>query len=67
MKILKDFIEEYRDPLTVIGIAIVLGSWLILPLAGFYLYNIPAMDTAFLLTVFWAGVWSVNFLRKKYI
>ncbi len=67
MDALKDFVEKYRDPLTVIGIVTVLGSWLVIPLAGYYMYDIPALDTAFLLTVFWTGVWSVNVLRKRYL
>jgi len=64
---LEKLFEKYRKHLAVIGIAIVLGSWLIIPLAAYYLYNIAALDTAFGLTVFWAGVWSLNVLRQKYL
>lgn len=67
MDAVRDFIEKHRKILTVLGVTTVLGSWLIIPLAGYYLYSIPALDTGFLLTVFWTGVWSVNVLRKKYL
>jgi hypothetical protein len=67
MGVLNNLGKNYRELLTVIGIVIVLGSWLVIPLAGYYLYKIPAIDTAFLLTVFWTGVWSLNVLRKSYI
>lgn len=59
--------ERQRKILGALGIIVVLGSWLVVPIAGKILYDIPSMDTAFLLTMFWAFVWSVNTLRKKYI
>lgn len=64
---LQNLIKKYRKQLAIAGIIIVLGSWLVIPLAAYYMYNIAALDTAFLLTVFWAGVWSLNVLRKKYM
>ena len=59
--------EKQKRVLAAIGITVVLGSWVVIPIAGKILYDIPSMDTAFLLTMFWAFVWSLNTLRKKYI
>jgi len=64
---LQKLMEKYQKQLAIAGIIVVLGSWLVIPLAAYYMYNIAALDTAFLLTVFWAGVWSLNVLRKKYL
>jgi NhaP-type Na+/H+ or K+/H+ antiporter len=60
-------IENHKQAIGVLGIMTVLGSWLIIPLLLESLYNIAPLDTAFLLTVFWSGIWSVNVLRKKYL
>lgn len=59
--------EKQKKVLAATGITVVLGSWVVIPIAGKILYGIPSMDTAFLLTMFWAFVWSLNTLRKKYI
>ena len=59
--------EKQKKVLAATGITVVLGSWVVIPIAGKILYDIPSMDTAFLLTMFWAFVWSLNTLRKKYI
>lgn len=64
---LENLVDKYRKHLAVIGIVVVLGSWLVIPLAAYYLYNVAALDTAFVLTVFWACVWSLNVLREKYL
>jgi len=60
-------VEKYRKHLAIIGVTTVLGSWIITPLIGHYIYDIAAIDTAFLLTIFWTGIWSLNVLRKKYV
>lgn len=64
---LGQFFDRYRKVLGVIGVATVLGSWIIGPILMKKLYNVAPLDTAFLLTVFWAGVWSLNVLREKYL
>ncbi len=59
--------KKQKKILGALGITVVLGSWVAIPILGKIFYDIPSMDTAFLLTVFWAFIWSVNVLRKKYI
>jgi hypothetical protein len=58
--------EKQRKFLAALGIIIVLGSWLVVPvIAGFY--GVSSLDVGFLITLFWVGVWSLNVLRKKYL
>lgn len=59
--------DSNKKLLAIGGIFTVLGSWLVVPLLGKKIYDIPPLDTAFLLTIFWTGVWSINVLRKRYI
>ncbi|EGQ43689.1 MAG: hypothetical protein J07AB43_16800 [Candidatus Nanosalina sp. J07AB43] len=59
-------LDDHKKVLGILGILTVLGSWLIIPVLLKSSYNIAPLDTAFLLTIFWSGIWSVNVLRKKY-
>jgi hypothetical protein len=59
--------EKQSKILGILGITVVLGSWLVIPIAAKVFYNISSLDAGFILTLFWVGVWSLNVLRKKYI
>lgn len=64
---LEKFVEEHRKALTIIGVSVVLGSWVVIPTAAKVFYNVSSLDVGFLLTLFWASVWGLNVLRKKYL
>jgi hypothetical protein len=59
--------KKQRKILASLGIVVVLGSWLVIPIAAKVFYNISSLEVGFLLTLFWVGVWSLNVLRKKYL
>jgi hypothetical protein len=59
--------KKQRKILAALGIVVVLGSWLVIPIAAKVFYNISSLEVGFLLTLFWVGVWSLNVLRKKYL
>lgn len=67
MKSFQDLPKKYRKILTVIGITVVLGSWVVIPTAAKVFYNVSSLEVGFFLTLFWVGVWSLNVLRKKYL
>ncbi|MFB6244848.1 MAG: hypothetical protein ABEJ03_00715 [Candidatus Nanohaloarchaea archaeon] len=59
--------EKQRKILAATGIVLVLGSWLVIPIAAKVFYDISSIEIGFFLTLFWVGVWSLNVLRKKYL
>ena len=64
---LESFVDKHRKVLTILGVSVVLGSWVVIPTAAKVFYNVSSLDVGFLLTLFWAGVWGLNVLRKKYL
>jgi hypothetical protein len=68
MSMLKERLsEKQRKYLAAAGIVVVLGSWLVIPIAAKVFYNVSSIEAGFFITLFWVAVWSLNVLRKKYL
>lgn len=61
-----DLSSEKKRIAGITAIVLVIGSWIIIPLAAKILYDISSIDVAMAITAFYAAIWFAHKAYRKY-